>query len=327
MKHTTQYLILVISFVSFACNGNKDQGDYNRGYTAGYTAGKADNKEKAKASELKKCYEKGFQDGLKQGRFESSITESIKTPVVVPLQDLERLVLKVYYKAGKEIGDYGIAADSDPKSIGDFIEQHHHHTSPKEENGRFGYFTVSDVKPIDDGNQCLVILRDYWRINYVPHIIALFDSADDLLVLQGFLDETYGESIGGVGLKELIKLSDASYLLVFWSGGGDAGDSWGSTWFSYWEKPFALKELYNKSYEIQQVQPDSIYIEKVIDYSLTDDSMVAHVVLKERKRYYPPNVSRTYNNSKTTEWVVLDSDTVDLVKLIKWFDPDFKSLD
>jgi hypothetical protein len=75
------------------------------------------------------------------------------------------------------------------------------------------------------------------------------------------------------------------------------------------------------------VQPDSIYIEKVIDYSLTADSMIAHVVLKERKRYYPPNISRTYNNSKTTEWVILESDTVDLAKLIKWFDPDFKSLD
>lgn len=147
-------------------------------------------------------------------------------------------------------------------------------------SGATDYFDSTARQDIHIDNQYLTIYHNLGFGN-INHIFVVWDKCDsNKLKFNTILDLSLNESIGSILFREIQSIGKNEYLIIGDSGGGDAGDTWGSLWIAKWKRPRHLRLLYEERYSTNY-SDDGIDRRKFINYHLDINRLEMDIVLKE----------------------------------------------
>lgn len=339
MKHQN-YLSITFSLLLFICCADSSKkNDANKAVKNSHTEaaserGHSATEESPKTLQVMKHgynqgYQKGYADGYTAGLVDNAVRFSTDTAnIKIAIVDIKKLVAEIIYLhdgsaappqfpnqvISKKFEAYSILNTEEPAALAKYVGVKIKNKFILSENEFYNYFIVEDTIRLTETGEMLAVMRDCNGFEFIPYVFAIFEITGDQLMLRGLLDALYGAGIGKLWIEKMIKISSDDYVLQGRTGGGDAGDHWGSLWLGYWKRPLHLKKLYEKScyFKSETYEYPSETNEKMIDCKINNADLWAEVILRERKVRHSATQQREYS-----EWFVVERDRIDFLQRIK----------
>jgi len=313
MKTYPKLIMVIIGFVIFwSCTEDKYEEGLDAGTKKGYAEGLSVGIQKGR----EEGYTQGFTDGIKRKSLYQQTEQLFR--MEIPVQDIGKLVAKVTYVhylssprepinavLSKVFDSYWILDSDDSNRLVNFAADKVRSLGYTADSHTIKYFVVQEIYPIKGMDELLVLMRGT-GFEFIPYVIAIFDVKEEVATLKYLLDKLYGASIGRLGIDKVVKYDEKSFVIQTNSYGGDAGEGWGAVSLSYWQRPYHVEEIFTKSFSSRSGEN-----ERQIALNLEEESLVAMVVVKERKV-----AGQKAGEYQYTEWVLHASDTVDVREFV-----------
>lgn len=151
-----------------------------------------------------------------------------------------------------------------------------------------GFLSYNDpsccVIEVPEKKIVITMLNDLNGFSRVDAVLTFWKIRGDSLYFDFYDTNTYVTGIGSSGIDEYAVFPDSSLLIIINSGGGDAGDFWGSYEFVRYEKDQVVEKILEKNFEYSSddTKPDT-----TLDYDLIIDNK-NHLIVKFIQSYFRP---------------------------------------
>ncbi|HBO76135.1 MAG TPA: hypothetical protein DD653_15825 [Marinilabiliales bacterium] len=153
------------------------------------------------------------------------------------------------------------------------------YNKPKDPIGFQTYYS-SGIGPIEFDGKYFIIMHDD-GFESISHLFSIWKKEGKSLCLESIIDTTIKVGIGGVSVKDILKIGFNKYLVIGNTQGGDGGDSWGSFWLGILSMPDSLDLVYEKHCSGDEMR-DEYFENKII----SSDSII---VLYKKEKHYDSN--------------------------------------